>query len=107
MSNEQETVDAQQQETVAADQAQYTGSILSGAFWMVLLSGLFFWLRALGQLIAGERPMAAETPQPTSLTATPARTRMSLCTGLKESPMRSSPVMNTGARSTPWARWPR
>lgn len=53
MSTKQETVDAQQQGTVTADDAQSTGSILSGVFWMVLLSALLFWLPALGQLIAG------------------------------------------------------
>lgn len=53
MSTERETVDTEQAETVTPDRPQSQGSILSGAFWMVLLSVLLFWLPAFGQLIAG------------------------------------------------------
>lgn len=42
-----------ERQTIEAEQSQSRGSILSGAFWMLLLSALLFWLPALGQLIAG------------------------------------------------------
>jgi hypothetical protein len=42
-----------EQQAVAHEQPQKRGSILSGAFWMLLLSALLFWLPALGPLIAG------------------------------------------------------